>query len=771
MKSKGSWLHSNRTKAIVVAVAVATILGITIGLAVGLPKKDKDAGFSKSKSKTYDCSSFSRQAVILISLDGYRPDYFDRSFSPNIKKLAENGVRAKYMKAQFPTKTFPNHYSIVTGLYPESHGIISNSFRSENRSELFRIGSKTSFEEKWWKGEPIWNTVRKQGLKSASYFWVGSEIDVNGLKPNYWYPYNGAVPFADRVDQVLTWLDMEPAKRPSFITLYFNEPDSAGHRYGPDSSQVNKAIQKVDDMIGRLVSGIEQRKLGSCVNIIIVSDHGMAKIACPRSIFLDQMISLENISVVGQGASSLLYLKSPVDTTKLIKELKCKNKHMRVFRRGDLDTPKRVHYSNNKRIGDIVLVPDMGWSVLRKKSACNTKYNGAHGYDSIYKEMNAFFAAKGPAFKSGLVTEPFSNIEVYNLVAEILQVQPAPNNGTFGSLSHLLKNSQSKIKPASNSDGNNFSTKCEFTCQPNAPKNNCSDFACQKCNETSQSMAAYFAHLNLTNQQRKHSLERNLPWGVPEGGAGRHGCLLVQNSFVTAYSSSLHIPLFVGYKLTPSQLNGSAISPCFRQDPRLNISDRTVCASYLVANYTPQQLAPTSDFLSDNLAQKDAHLLSNSLPQNVFFSGRMGLWKKVEDITRKMASKYGPLQIMSGSIFDSNGDGFRDRDDDAVRWAGSNANSPAIATHFYKIITRCNTTATTDDGIKGCKGKLESLAFVFPHSDEPTCQIHDWRLTLLQFTASINDVEKLIGSNLFPDLPPEFSARFKSQLPSSIWTF
>lgn len=776
IKTKEPSISASRKRLIIiVVVAVIFVIALSIGLAVGLSKEKKYSvivnATANATAKAYTCRSFSRQAVILVSLDGFRSDYFYRDFSPNIRKLAENGVRAKYMISQYPTKTFPNHYTIVTGLYPEYHGIVSNSFKDENRTDYFAIGRKSTYKSKWWKGEPIWNTVRKQGLKSASYFWVGSEMKINGLQPNYWLRYNGKVPFTERVDQVLKWLEMEPSARPDFITLYFNEPDSAGHRYGPDSTPVNKAIKNVDDMIGRLVNGIKQRKLSSCVNVIVVADHGMAKIDCPRTMYLDQIIPLTNISVVGQGASSLLYLDNPNDATKVVKKLRCVNKNLRAFRRGDLDTPRRIHYSSTKRIGDVILVPDLGWSLLRRKQKCNPSYNGAHGYDNIYPEMEALFVANGPAFKSGLVAEPFANIEVYNLLAEILKVKPAPNNGTYGSLSYMLKDTSTTIKPASNSDGKDFSTDCKFICQPNAASNNCTNLACPACKAPKEAISAYMANLILNDQQRKVSMDQNLPWGAPKGGAGKGGCLLVQKNFVTAYSSSLKVPLLVGYKLEASQLKGNATDPCPRLDPRLKSNETSSCTDYSNSNYTRNQLLSRFDFLRDNMSQQDTFLISNSVPQYVAFAGKLGLWQRINDVIKIWAARYGPLQIITGSIFDSNGNGFRDEDMEINSWVGQKGNSPAIPTHFYKIVTRCNTTVKASQSVNGCRGKLESLAFVFPHTQEPACQLHKWQTTLLQYTASINDIEKLTGSNLFPNLPFPFAARFKTHLPLSLWAF
>ncbi|XP_065069586.1 venom phosphodiesterase 2-like [Rhopilema esculentum] len=432
----------NRKKVLIIFLIGVAVVATVVGVAVGLKlnnEKESNSGKASAK-KSYDCKSFSRPAVIMISMDGFRADYLNRSLSPNIHHLASEGVQAEYMTSQFPTKTFPNHYTIATGLYPESHGIVSNSFLSEDRSEYFRIGSKAALNSKWWKGEPIWNTVRRQGLKSASYFWVGSEVNIGGLLPNYWKRYNGNVPFEDRVDQVLKWLEMDPSERPNLLLTYFEEPDKQGHSFGPDSAEVNKAIKRVDDIIGRLVDGIRKRNLSSCVNIVMTSDHGMTNISCSRAIYLDKFISLTGTRVVGLGASSLLYTDNSSVAATIVQQLKGV-KNLKAYLRDGGNLPNRLHYTNNKRIGDVVLIPDLGWSILERNGTCRASYRGTHGYDNSYADMRGIFVANGPAFKRGLIARPFENIEIYNLIAEILNVKPAPNNGTFGSLSYFLRKS------------------------------------------------------------------------------------------------------------------------------------------------------------------------------------------------------------------------------------------------------------------------------------------------------------------------------------------
>jgi len=221
-----------------------------------------------------------QETLILISIDGFRPDYLEWYDAPNLSALAREGVSAPDgMLPVFPSKTFPNHYSIVTGLYPSSSGMLSNTMYDEESDSWFRMRDRSAVEDPvWWGGEPIWVTAEKQGRVSATYFWVGSEAPIQGIQPTFWYRFDGSVPGKERVDQALAWLDLPLQERPTFITLYFEDVDSIGHRFGPESQEVEEAVARMDGLIGRLLVGLRERTLLDSVNLMIVSDHGMAEI-------------------------------------------------------------------------------------------------------------------------------------------------------------------------------------------------------------------------------------------------------------------------------------------------------------------------------------------------------------------------------------------------------------------------------------------------------------------------------------------------------------
>ena len=241
------------------------------------------------------------QTVLLVSLDGFRRDLLDRYSPPALTALGNDGVVAAAMIPSFPTLTFPNHYSIVTGLYPAHHGIISNTMFDPVFNATFTIGSSAVTEARWWAGEPIWVTAEKQGVKSASFFWVGSEAEIEGVRPSIYKKYDASMTFAGRVDSVLAWLSLPAAQRPRMITLYFDEPDHTEHQRGPDSPEARAAVLMVDSAIARLVGGLRTKGLYDAVDLIIVSDHGMANISPDRYVFITDVIDTLNVRTIDRG--------------------------------------------------------------------------------------------------------------------------------------------------------------------------------------------------------------------------------------------------------------------------------------------------------------------------------------------------------------------------------------------------------------------------------------------------------------------------------------
>lgn len=364
--------------------------------------------------------------LILVSMDGFRRSYLDTDSVPALHALGRNGVTAQAMIPSFPTLTFPNHYTIVTGLYPEHHGIVGNTIYDPDSHELFTMSNAASKESHWWGGQPIWVTAEKQGERAASMFWVGSEVEIDGVRPTKWKPFDARVTFDARVDTVLSWLDLSGAQRLSLITLYFDEPDHTGHEFGPDSPKTAAAAARTDSALGRLVNGLRQRGMYDKVNLIVVSDHGMSQLSPERIVYLDDVVDTASIRITSLSPD-LMITPRDGDAAALLAKIK-KLPHVSAWLKADV--PERLHYNEGRRITPVVAIADDGWTIAIH-GARRGPGGGAHGYDNANASMNAIFVAHGPAFKQGVTMQSFPNVDVYDLLAKLLRLKPAPNDGTI----------------------------------------------------------------------------------------------------------------------------------------------------------------------------------------------------------------------------------------------------------------------------------------------------------------------------------------------------
>jgi alkaline phosphatase D len=354
--------------------------------------------------------------VILVSIDGYRFDYTDLYSPPNLTKFQKEGSSTQGLLPVYPSKTFTNHYSIVTGLYAENHGIVSNSFYDPVKKESFQ---RSTLDGSWYGGEPLWVTAEKQGLLSASYYWPGSEANIQGFHPTYYYAYGDKVSLSDRVKQVKKWLELPTSERPHLITFYIPDVDSAGHKFGPKSDQVKNAVLKVDEAIGSLLTVVKSANLP--IHLLIVSDHGMQELDPTKVEYLDDYINLNEVQFFGDGPQTLLYLKDQKNIDRVYEALQSQGKHFKVYKRTQM--PPELHYSKNLRAGDLVVVAEAPYSLeIRSK---NTKVTaGDHGYNpDTTPSMKGIFYADGPRIKKKLNLKPFRNVHLYPFVLKILGIE------------------------------------------------------------------------------------------------------------------------------------------------------------------------------------------------------------------------------------------------------------------------------------------------------------------------------------------------------------
>ena len=402
--------------------------------------------------------------TILISLDGFRADFLDRKITPTLSSFITEGVSPNYMLPSFPSLTFPNHYTLVTGLHPESHGIVGNSFWAPDMElEFYYTDPARSMQPKWWAaGEPLWATAELQGVKTAIHMWPGSEAHIMGIEPTFLDKFNKDEALSRKVDRILSLLDLPSSivsegnnktdirydatdtTRPQLIAAYVPVVDSDGHLHGPNSTEIRGTITDVDNMLNSLFSHLNQRNLSNIVNIVIVSDHGMATTSTKRLIQLDDLIDLNLIEHIDGWPLYGLRPRDPAALLPLYDKLKSeasKNPNFDVYLR-DKDMPAKYHFSANNRIAPLWVIPQAGWAIvhkadfdIKKAQAKGEIYHpkGLHGYDHEHPLMRAIFVARGPAFphQPNSRLRPFQNTEVYNIICDSLGIKPKPNNGTL----------------------------------------------------------------------------------------------------------------------------------------------------------------------------------------------------------------------------------------------------------------------------------------------------------------------------------------------------
>ena len=374
------------------------------------------------------------QLLILLSIDGFRWDYLQRYDAPTLRALARGGVHATRLTPSFPSKTFPNHYTLVTGLYPAHHGIVGNWFFDPAFNETFGMSKPASNgEERWWvAGEPVWITAEKQGVRSACYFWPGSEAENHGRRPSRFKPFDGSMPTEQRVDELLGWLAVPAAERPRFATLYFDLVDTAGHKYGPNAPETGAAVRQADAAVARLLAGLEKLGLRGKTSLVVVSDHGMSEQGPDRVVFLEDLMDVSRVQVDSTGPVGGVRPKPGTGTAAgLAAQIRAKAPpQLHVYLRDE--TPERLHFRGNPRIPDVVLLADDHWNFESKlgwPKRLLTYSKGNHGWDPATPNMGALFIASGPAFRRGVEIPDVENIQVYNLLCAALGLTPAPNDG------------------------------------------------------------------------------------------------------------------------------------------------------------------------------------------------------------------------------------------------------------------------------------------------------------------------------------------------------
>ncbi|NXQ77164.1 ENPP4 triphosphatase, partial [Quiscalus mexicanus] len=369
--------------------------------------------------------------LLLVSFDGFRADYLETYKLPHLQEFIEDGVLVKEVKNTFITKTFPNHYTIVTGLYEESHGIVANDMYDADAKKYFsQFNDSDPF---WWNDAvPIWVTNQQQGKgASAAAMWPGSDVKINNTTPHFFMKYNFSVKFEERVERIVEWLNSsDPVV--NFAVLYWEEPDASGHKYGPsDTQNMHRVLEEVDKHVGFLMNKLKASGLWDTVNVIITSDHGMASCSAEKLIVLDKCLGRNNYTLIDRTpVAAVLPRQNKEDVYNLLKNC---NSHMKVYLKEEI--PDRFHYRHHKRIQPIILVADEGWTIVQNESLSKL---GDHGYDNALPSMHPFLAARGPAFRHSSSHGSLANVDIYPMMCHVLGLAPRPHNGTFANTKCLL---------------------------------------------------------------------------------------------------------------------------------------------------------------------------------------------------------------------------------------------------------------------------------------------------------------------------------------------
>lgn len=389
-----------------------------------------------SNAKDNNKASAPKKYVVVLSMDGFRWDYTEGLPTPNFDKMAQLGVKAESMQSSFPSKTFPNHYTIATGLYPDHHGLVNNTFYMPDRNEVYKIRNREKVEDgSIYSGEPIWISAEKQDVKTASYFWVGSEADIQGIQPSIWKNYHQRTPFEDRADSVISWLQLPMQNRPQLIMWYVHQPDGVGHRFGPNSTILDSTVVALDALLGRFMNQLSELNNADSINFILLSDHGMGYVNSEKSIAITDYLEKDwEYDIYGYNPMYNIWAEGAIKDS-IFNRLK-DIEHIQCYKTDNV--PAHLHYDSSKRRGDLIVMADSAWSVFEKPKNAKKKEGGTHGYDSNNKDMDAIFYAYGPDFKVNYTMKRFQNIHIYELLAHLLDIQPAENDGDIDHIREML---------------------------------------------------------------------------------------------------------------------------------------------------------------------------------------------------------------------------------------------------------------------------------------------------------------------------------------------
>ena len=671
--------------------------------------------------------------LLVLSLDGFRPDYLDSGLVPTLYKFSEEGVRADYLMSQFPTITYPNHFSIATGLHPAWHGIVDNIFYDKTLNQTFNISSKGANDDKWWLGNPIWKLGRDEGLTTACYFWPGSEVD--SLLPNYTFPYQRNTPLIKQLRQVDSWLQLPEDKRPRLMMVYSYQPDSASHSYGYYSNEMNDSLREIDSSLNTFLSN---SSIWNCVDKIIVSDHGFANVSQAKTLYLDDIIDITLIYPVEQGPIMTFNVMNQSQTDFILNDIRADSRHDVLFDAyKSTGLPPRMHYGLSPRYCDVIIVNKVGWLMLYSRNKSKYTELGAHGWDNHARDMRALFIAQGPSFKHNYKYRAFENTHIFDLLTTLLRIQPSSNNGSMGALNDLISSSfKGNLPPIEPSpQSNDTEVECRFpSLQLIKERVFCSECVYGSCNI---SQLDYLLDLNLTEKEINSIKSNLIPGGLPIGGGGSEYCYLANGDSLIKYSLKLRVPVWTAFMVDISNYTPSGgLENCSHlNDPRIPKDSSPLCSDYTRANNSYSMIS----LLPLQFARKGAALTSATLPLK-----HLPTYLLNHTLSRLIARHEDrSYVVVTGAVFLSPTSGERVSEDKWDKWLSDKL---AIPSHVYQVIMKC---LKVDD--KCTLDTSDVIGYVVENTDtainpQSITEAYQLRMT------TIREIERMSGVNFFHSL-------------------
>uniref|UniRef100_A0A8R1HSQ3 Uncharacterized protein n=2 Tax=Caenorhabditis japonica TaxID=281687 RepID=A0A8R1HSQ3_CAEJA len=677
------------------------------------PRRSPKARYEwKGCANTGKCAltGYTTPPLVILSLDGFAREYVDRNIVQTLNHIADCGVRAERVYPSFPSKTFPNHYSIVTGLYPESHGITDNSVFDPTISPVLESMKSTKYD-KFFTGEPIWSVYkRKTGKKANCLFWVGCAYNNSGYAPDVAPAYDQELPFRNRIDTIVKWLKLPESERPGLITAYLHEPDSAGH-YQVDEEDVDEKLAEIDDGLDYMMSRFSEEKLLDCINFAVLSDHGMQLI--DKTYYFQDYMDLKGL-VTAKGVVGRIYINdTDIPLSAVTDKFRCKIDTVKANTRADI--PTRKHYSRSKRVGEVVLEGRAGITFYQNK-ADDYQLSGDHGYDYLNPKMHTIFFARGPSFRQNVTVPAYQNVQYMNLWMNLLGIEGAVDtNGTVGFFDQVLKNAPRRENPT------NVIGECPMTAFPSAMK--CSgDASDDSMSQLSSKLSqCAFSPTNLPFYSDNHCFQN-----------------YCENSIIV-------------------NRNGNdarrAIVEVLSRDEGVTASG----ATFVNAKY--QAACPQGNGTSSLAVRRDSQMSSIadamvSLPNNFILKVLDPLQAK----SIEYLNKFEKLYVITGTATDNDHDGVAD-------------SNGANVTHIYRLFLTCSSTwLSTNPPLCTDSDGLLSLAFIFPIVDQSAMDCMDPDAILLDYTATIFDVERIAGFQFtLGALTQQQNAVLRRKISTSIW--